>query len=598
MRHKFDNKQYLRLFSFLKNWKTHGLESDWVMQDLGSEEKKKLGVPPETVFEFFCLENKMAQKEIQTEEKQQGEIEKLVQNFKNLSENQRINYKNLWLKIWEEFRTKFEKILLTNNEFIKDNPLLEEDLDESDLPIWLFYNEKEMSNYLVEDWGYRYINFGFEIRPIKGKEINYFVECDEYDDVDPIKTHPIQKIKEYFCYLVPYVEDYLSFSEENTIFSTSNNNKKIIEKHTQRKKSIPNPFKTKPEFQFNFFEELFNDFDDLNYNIPFFLVMEGAKNLYFKTEPKKVLSNDLLNLFNNQKSGDFLISDFKVHSVWLKIIFSKIYHDQNVPDLDHIKTKLELLEEFQIKLFLQWLYCGNVKILIENKEEGEKEKKNEKENEQQQKEKEEEDDDEEENNEEEPIDYDEYIKIKEKKEEKIKRKEKILDGILKRLGIKQTIKEIETNWTENLKQLEKDSKFKDFSIEISNQLNMKETETISIHRFILEARSRLYKELFEITENENITSVKDYSKKSFRFWTIFVHYLYTSEMGNLDDENLQIQDLVQESEYVGDYFQLSKPSLFLRLIYHKTNNDLKMKWIESKKEVEPEQEQESGNIKK
>ncbi|KAJ3446876.1 btk-binding protein-related [Anaeramoeba flamelloides] len=359
------------------------------------------------------------------------------------------------------------------------------------------------------------------------------------------------------------------------------------------KKSIQNPFKTKPSFQFNFFVELFQDSDDLNYNIPFFLIMEAAKNIYLKTEPIKVLSNDLLNFFNDQKSGDFLISDFKVHSTWIRSRFSKITDNQKKQDLDQIKSKLELLEDAQIKLFLQWLYCGNIEIIVEHEQEQEQEQERERERgKEREKGKGKVEEEEKENNDDEVVDYDGYIRIIKKKEKKIKKIEKILEGIIKSLGTKHACKDIEANWIENLKQLEKDSKSKDFSIKIPNQLNKNQTETIPIHRFILEARSVLYRELFAFTENEKLKGIQDYSKKSFRFWNLFVHYLYTSEIRSFvsddDDDNenekLQTDDLIQELEDVGAYFQISKPSLFRRLIDQKTNKDLKMIWIKPEKE--------------
>ncbi|KAJ3446875.1 hypothetical protein M0812_07870 [Anaeramoeba flamelloides] len=128
------NKQYCRLFNFLKNWNIHGLNHDKYNQDLKYKDKQKLKVPPGTIFEYFCFQNNK-------DSENKKEKEKLVQIFKSKSDKERREYKDQWIGVWDEFRTKFENTLSTKNQFLSDNPFLYEDLDESDLPIWLFNDE-------------------------------------------------------------------------------------------------------------------------------------------------------------------------------------------------------------------------------------------------------------------------------------------------------------------------------------------------------------------------------------------------------------------------------------------------------------------------
>ncbi|KAJ3426823.1 btk-binding protein-related [Anaeramoeba flamelloides] len=80
---------------------------------------------------------------------------------------------------------------------------------------------------------------------------------------------------------------------------------------------------------------------------------------------------------------------------------------------------------------------------------------------------------------------------------------------------------------------------------------------IKVHKFILQARSKLFREMFTIID-ENDNCVHDYSGKSITAIKIMIYYLYTNELlvkeFNLE-KNLEL--LFEELEDVVDYYQLN-----------------------------------------
>ncbi|KAJ3451358.1 hypothetical protein M0812_05028 [Anaeramoeba flamelloides] len=103
----------------------------------------------------------------------------------------------------------------------------------------------------------------------------------------------------------------------------------------------------------------------------------------------------------------------------------------------------------------------------------------------------------------------------------------------------------------------RDEKSKDFKIIVEEDVDEEEPEVeeIKIHKLILIARSKTYRDLI-LNVEEEVNEIKDYSGKSPETIVTLVRYLYTSKIGpwTADDD---IELILQEMDDVLDYYQLN-----------------------------------------
>ncbi|KAJ6228685.1 nadp-specific glutamate dehydrogenase 1-related [Anaeramoeba flamelloides] len=102
----------------------------------------------------------------------------------------------------------------------------------------------------------------------------------------------------------------------------------------------------------------------------------------------------------------------------------------------------------------------------------------------------------------------------------------------------------------DMKTIYEDEDFKDFNIIV-------EKDYIPVNKFILVARSKLYKTLFETIEKE-IDEVNDYSGKSYETLDLLIKYLYTDDL--VFDADDDVQFIIEELEDAIDYYQLGENS--------------------------------------
>ncbi|KAJ3425734.1 btk-binding protein-related [Anaeramoeba flamelloides] len=86
-------------------------------------------------------------------------------------------------------------------------------------------------------------------------------------------------------------------------------------------------------------------------------------------------------------------------------------------------------------------------------------------------------------------------------------------------------------------------------------------DKIYVHKFILLARSGLFRSLYEFIENEKINEIKDYSKKSKKSLEILIKYLYTDKV-ELLDKHCNIELIIEELNDAIEYYQLNTNSKF------------------------------------
>ncbi|KAJ3426011.1 btk-binding protein-related [Anaeramoeba flamelloides] len=81
-------------------------------------------------------------------------------------------------------------------------------------------------------------------------------------------------------------------------------------------------------------------------------------------------------------------------------------------------------------------------------------------------------------------------------------------------------------------------------------------EEIPVHKFILLARSGLFREMFDyVNEKENTNKVKDYSHKSIESLKILIKYFYTNSIQLTANEEPEI--IVDELSDAVEYYQLN-----------------------------------------
>ncbi|KAJ6249324.1 regulator of chromosome condensation [Anaeramoeba flamelloides] len=114
----------------------------------------------------------------------------------------------------------------------------------------------------------------------------------------------------------------------------------------------------------------------------------------------------------------------------------------------------------------------------------------------------------------------------------------------------------------DLKKLSKDEESKDFSILITGEeenenQDEENLEKIRIHKFMLQARSNLFREMFSLIKQE-IDQIKDYSGKSIESINILIKYFYTNSIKLTADDNPEL--IIEELKDAQEYYQLHKHS--------------------------------------
>ncbi|KAJ3440169.1 transient receptor potential cation channel subfamily a member [Anaeramoeba flamelloides] len=90
-------------------------------------------------------------------------------------------------------------------------------------------------------------------------------------------------------------------------------------------------------------------------------------------------------------------------------------------------------------------------------------------------------------------------------------------------------------------------------------------EKLHLHKFVLAARSNLFRELFKFTSgNENVDQIHDYTKSGFRSIKIIIKFLYTDKIHLKESDKIDL--IMDELEYIYDYYQLNENCLFFSLL--------------------------------
>ncbi|KAJ6249125.1 hypothetical protein M0813_01724 [Anaeramoeba flamelloides] len=137
----------------------------------------------------------------------------------------------------------------------------------------------------------------------------------------------------------------------------------------------------------------------------------------------------------------------------------------------------------------------------------------------------------------------------------------------------------ELNLLSDLKTLMKDDESKDFNIlvEIDDEVDDDEDdeddnfEEVPVHRFILAARSGLFREMFTNLENVG-NSVKDFSGNTIETIELLVSYFYTSSFDVTADHDKEL--IKEELESAVDYYKIITKNNLINLfekcsIFHK-----------------------------
>ncbi|KAJ3446252.1 hypothetical protein M0812_08789 [Anaeramoeba flamelloides] len=99
--------------------------------------------------------------------------------------------------------------------------------------------------------------------------------------------------------------------------------------------------------------------------------------------------------------------------------------------------------------------------------------------------------------------------------------------------------------------------------DVDEQVDEDNYEEIPVHKFVLLARSGLFREMFQnLNEKEkDIQKIKDYSQKSIESLEIFIQYLYTDKIELTADDDPEL--IFEELSDAAEYYQLSNPFNFL-----------------------------------
>ncbi|KAJ6245741.1 td and poz domain-containing protein [Anaeramoeba flamelloides] len=292
---------------------------------------------------------------------------------------------------------------------------------------------------------------------------------------------------------------------------------------------------------------------------------KGALWLELEVDALKNLRDDFLQLFESQKFADEEIKGIKFHSTWVEKRLSV--------SSKTLKKKLSAVSKKDLKTFFKWLYTGWIHV---------------------------------------PQGFDDYFQ----KENHIKKIRKIIVPILKKFKLKGM--ETQNKWMKDLEELylsRKDSA--EFNIvlkkknkeeknkktgkskrkknkknkkeeEEENTLENKETQgknKFPIHKFILLARSGLYRSYFSSIKATTGNNISDYSLHSNKFWEYFIQFLYLGKVPN--QKNMKIY---QEIIDTNDYYQLSNETILTKMFkkHKKWKHFLNQQTIKKTKKVSDE----------
>ncbi|KAJ6233272.1 speckle-type poz protein [Anaeramoeba flamelloides] len=132
--------------------------------------------------------------------------------------------------------------------------------------------------------------------------------------------------------------------------------------------------------------------------------------------------------------------------------------------------------------------------------------------------------------------------------------------IFEKINIQYNNQKFKNDFLNDLYNLYKDNKTKDFTIKIKNESSNKSSnessnelsnETIKVHKTILLIRSELFRNMFKSIEEKNLKSIFDYSGKSYETLKCLINYFYTDQLifSNNDDVTLICEELEDAIEY-------------------------------------------------
>ncbi|KAJ6252334.1 btk-binding protein-related [Anaeramoeba flamelloides] len=120
---------------------------------------------------------------------------------------------------------------------------------------------------------------------------------------------------------------------------------------------------------------------------------------------------------------------------------------------------------------------------------------------------------------------------------------------------------VDNTLEKDIAQLSQDDDSKDFKILVKNDDEEDEEEEdnyeeIPVHKFILLARSGLFREMFDnVNEKDNLNKVQDYSNKSIESLEILIKYFYTNSIELTADQDPKL--IVDELSDAVEYYQLN-----------------------------------------
>ncbi|KAJ3437475.1 hypothetical protein M0812_16638 [Anaeramoeba flamelloides] len=136
---------------------------------------------------------------------------------------------------------------------------------------------------------------------------------------------------------------------------------------------------------------------------------------------------------------------------------------------------------------------------------------------------------------------------------------------------------VDNTLEKDITQLYKDDDSKDFKILVKTEDDDNDNENkneeqdedkkgnyeeIPVHKFILLARSGLFREMFDnVNEKDNTNKVQDYSHKSIESLEILIKYFYTDSIELTADEDPEL--IVEELSDAVEYYQLNEQCNFV-----------------------------------
>ncbi|KAJ3437482.1 hypothetical protein M0812_16645 [Anaeramoeba flamelloides] len=136
---------------------------------------------------------------------------------------------------------------------------------------------------------------------------------------------------------------------------------------------------------------------------------------------------------------------------------------------------------------------------------------------------------------------------------------------------------VDNTLEKDISQLYKDDDSKDFKILVKTEDDDNDNENKNeeqdedkngnyeetpVHKFILLARSGLFREMFDnVNEKDNTNKVQDYSRKSIESLEILIKYFYTDSIELTADEDPEL--IVEELSDAVEYYQLNEQCNFI-----------------------------------